>query len=156
LDLSSTKYNNLDIINKLNILKGEKGQKEFAEWIGISITTINNYFTGYSRPGIDFLLLLANKGINVNWFLTGNGPVFVNYPENAIYSPEEQVFLYTLETEEEGVTNKEEAIKAFRQLRDFQNNTNASKHEYSIGLKLLKVTYGKKHQKPQVDNNTPL
>jgi len=143
-------------ISQLSIIKGERSQKEFAKWIGIPVTTINGYFTGFRCAGIEFLEKLANKGININWFLTGNGPVFVNYPENAIYSPEEQVFLYTLETEEEGVTNKEEAIKAFRQLRDFQNNTNASKHEYSIGLKLLKVTYGKKHQKPQVDSNAPL
>jgi hypothetical protein len=40
--------------------------------------------------------------------------------------------------EEGGISNKEDAIKSFRQLKEYQKNTDANKAEYLIGLKILK------------------
>ncbi|MBP8975077.1 MAG: helix-turn-helix transcriptional regulator [Bacteroidetes bacterium] len=153
-DLSSTKYENSNLfIDRLRTIKDGHTQKELAEWLGISITTLNGYFTGNSRPNLDFLVTLAKKGINLNWFITGVGPLFIDYPEYAIYTPEEQVFLHDLETEEGGITNKDEAIKSFRQLKEYQKHTNANKTEYVIGLKILKTTYGKRHQNIKTDTS---
>ena len=132
----------------------DKSQKDFSEWIDVSPARINNYLSGRRNlPAADLLYVLALKGVNINWLLTGKGPLFIDYPENAIYTPQEQVFLHDLETEEGGITNKDEAIKSFRQLKEYQKHTNANKTEYVIGLKILKTTYGKRHQNIKTDTS---
>lgn len=56
---------------------GDRTQKEFAEWLDQSPKRINNYFIGMiDYPSGDFLLALAKKRINLNWFLTGEGSVY--------------------------------------------------------------------------------
>ena len=82
--MSSTKYEYSDnsLMARLELLRGDRSQKEFAEWIGESPTTVNGYFTGSSRPKIDFLRSMAMKGININWFLTGQGHPYIIEQKN--------------------------------------------------------------------------
>lgn len=78
--MSSTKYDNSDnsFVERLELLKGVRRQKEFAEWLDESVTTVNGYFTGQSKPQRDFLMKLSQRGVNVNWFLTGDGPMYTS------------------------------------------------------------------------------
>jgi hypothetical protein len=68
------------LIERLELLRGNRSQKEFAEWLEESPTTVNGYFTGSSRPKIEFLRSLAAKNVNLNWFITGDGPVYNKEP----------------------------------------------------------------------------
>lgn len=77
--MSSTKFNNLDLIlTRLRIVIGDRTQKEFAEWIDESPSTVTEWMRGRSKPGWDALKKLADKGVNINWLLTGNGDVYTS------------------------------------------------------------------------------
>ena len=73
-----------NLIDRLKVLQGEKKQKEFAEWLGESPSTVNGYMTGFRRPGIDLLISLAERGVNVNWLLTGRGAVYIENSGRAL------------------------------------------------------------------------
>jgi transcriptional regulator with XRE-family HTH domain len=62
---------------RLITLQGDRSQKDFAAWLDVSPSRLNNYLRGVNLPDIDFLSRLAAHGINVNWFLLGKGPVHV-------------------------------------------------------------------------------
>lgn len=66
-----------DFVVRLRLLIGSRTQKEFAEWIGQSPQRVNNYLNTGTEPTADFLRSLAKKGVNVNWLLIGEGPVYV-------------------------------------------------------------------------------
>lgn len=56
-------------------------QSEFARALGISHSRVNNYVHGKVQPNAELLQLLAEKkGININWLLTGEGPIYVPKP----------------------------------------------------------------------------
>lgn len=51
-----------------------------AQKLGVSLNTINTYFTKLSVPGGDFLRILSENGCDLNWLLTGMGSMFNNTP----------------------------------------------------------------------------
>lgn len=52
------------IIRRLNILKGNRSVKAFAEDLGLPVSTVYYYSNG-REPSLSFLLRIANK-MNVN------------------------------------------------------------------------------------------
>lgn len=59
----------------------------FAEKLGMTRQTLNTYITRESlNPGGEILARLAGLGVNVNWFLTGEGEMMVK-----IENPGEEV-----------------------------------------------------------------
>jgi SOS-response transcriptional repressor LexA len=73
-------------------------QTEFALKLGIPRTSLINYEKGTSIPSIDFLVLLKEKfNLNVNWFLTGNGQMFLGLPEVNNKPDKKHPFLVELE-----------------------------------------------------------
>jgi hypothetical protein len=70
-------------IDRMYVLMGSRTQKEFAEWLEQSPKRVNNYFTGMiDYPSGNFLIALAKKGINLNWFLTGQGSPYIIEQKN--------------------------------------------------------------------------
>lgn len=87
---------NLEFAERLKVLKGSRTQKEFAEWLDEPVTTINGYFTGASRPNIDFVIKLAEKGVSPLWFLTGEGEIFLSSRKADALAPEIQALLFEI------------------------------------------------------------
>lgn len=63
---------------------GGRSQKEFADSVGEIPKKVNDYVLGTSKPGWGFLVKLAEHGYNVNWLLTGEGPVYVEQSDVAL------------------------------------------------------------------------
>lgn len=140
--MKSTTNVDFPIIGRLELLKGSKTQREFAEWLDQPVATVGSYFTGTRRPGIDFFESLARKGVNLNWFLTGDGPVYLK-GDNRIgqYPPEAQIFLMELIQDGIKPENLPEIMKRLKELRDLQKNVDASKEGLRLSLRVLKESF---------------
>ncbi len=123
---------------------GSRTQKEFAEWLGESPTTVNGYFTGASRPKIEFLRSLAAKGVNLNWLLTGIGEVYIKKEGKSGLPPEAQVFLAELVQDGTPVENLPEIMKYLKDLREHQRHTDAAKEQLRVGLQIAKEQFKKR------------
>ena len=98
--MSIEKFQQCDLFSeRLRVIQGARSQRELASWLGESYKRINHYLTGVSSPAIDFLVRLSEKGINVDWFLTGKGPVYIEDPQHGALPPNVQVLLNEIEDE---------------------------------------------------------
>ena len=50
--------------------------KELAASIGMPYSTFNNYANGTSEPKANFFVALYQFGINLDWFITGEGAMY--------------------------------------------------------------------------------
>lgn len=68
------------ISGRLNFLRGYLGlsQPEVAARFGIPYNTYIKYEHGSSKPGAEAIEGIARAGINVNWLLTGDGPIHLS------------------------------------------------------------------------------
>lgn len=64
----------MSIADRIATLRGQKTLNEFARENHTSPQNIHRYERG-RMPSADFLISLASQGININWVLTGEGPV---------------------------------------------------------------------------------
>ncbi len=71
----------------------DKNQREFAEILGISYPAIQSYETGKSVPGGNVLAAYANLGFNVNWILTGEGPMVLDVKDSSLYFLQDNTLL---------------------------------------------------------------
>lgn len=56
--------------------------KEFAEVVGWSYSTMNNYSRGHSEPKFEFFQRLHEFGINLDWLIAGEGEMYrANRPD---------------------------------------------------------------------------
>ncbi len=53
-------------------------QKQVSEEANISYSTLQKWVLGINCPTCSILYFLAQKGINVNWVLTGKGDIFLD------------------------------------------------------------------------------
>jgi len=51
---------------------------KFAEALGITSGTLTQYEKGASFPTVERLEKLARLGLNLNWYVTGDGPMLVD------------------------------------------------------------------------------
>jgi transcriptional regulator with XRE-family HTH domain len=65
-------------------VRGGKTQKEFALELDISAPSLQKYELDESVPGGLALAKLAEKGINVNWILTGKGSMHILLPDDRL------------------------------------------------------------------------
>lgn len=54
-------------------LRGERGQKDFAEALGVHKNTLSRYERGERSPDSEFLVRLTRLGYNPTWVLIGDG-----------------------------------------------------------------------------------
>ncbi len=66
----------MPISERLKQLRGKKTLVEFAGENHTSPQNIHNYENG-RNPSAAFLISLASQGININWVLTGEGPIYL-------------------------------------------------------------------------------
>ena len=69
----------IDIAKRIRSLRErlDMSQRAFAEMIGgLPPTTISKYEQGLIKPSAEILSKLGNKGVNINWLLTGEGLMF--------------------------------------------------------------------------------
>jgi transcriptional regulator with XRE-family HTH domain len=63
---------------RLRVALGMQSQKDFAEEIGITPQTLNNYISGLSFPSEETLYKIAKlKKINIHWLITGDGDTYI-------------------------------------------------------------------------------
>jgi transcriptional regulator with XRE-family HTH domain len=68
---------------RLRIILGMDRQKDFAASLDESPQTINNYLSGIRFPSEDFMLKLVKiKRVNLNWFIAGEGEVYLKEQKN--------------------------------------------------------------------------
>ena len=68
-----------DFSKRLKELRLKEGtmQKEIAKFLGVTPTAVSDYENGKRSPPLDTITKLANRyGANLNWLLTGEGPMF--------------------------------------------------------------------------------
>lgn len=82
--------------HRLLLLQGERSQKDFAAWLDVSPSRMNNYLRGVNLPDIDFLQRLLKRGISVDWFLSGKGSVFVRPHDPTEVPANVQVLLHEI------------------------------------------------------------
>jgi transcriptional regulator with XRE-family HTH domain len=63
-------------------------QGQLADRLGVHIGVLKKYEQGVNVPGGEALAALARTGVNVNWLLTGEGPMRQGAPERAPEAPE--------------------------------------------------------------------
>lgn len=69
---------------RLKIVRGGKTQKEFAQELDISAPSLQKYELNESVPGGLALAKLSEKGIDVNWILTGKGSMHILLPDDRL------------------------------------------------------------------------
>ena len=75
----------MNIATRLKLIKEElkKSTSELAVLLDIPARTVGSYERGENPPNSKFLTALSEiLHINVNWFLTGEGSMFIEQPEN--------------------------------------------------------------------------
>ena len=97
----------MSIPERLQKLRGRKTLSEFARENRTSPQNIHNY-ERVRNPSADFLASLAQKGININWVLTGEGPIYLEI-KNA-----KSIALLTSELEKLPQELREVLIEALR------------------------------------------
>lgn len=64
----------MSIADRIATLRGQKTLNEFARENQTTPQNIHRYEKG-RNPSADFLVSLASQGININWVLSGEGPI---------------------------------------------------------------------------------
>jgi len=73
-----------DRLKKIRGILG-KSQRDMAKLIHISYQAWQGYEQGANKPGSEVLKSLAKLGFNINWILTGEGPMYVGGIRNELY-----------------------------------------------------------------------
>ena len=77
-----------DISERIKQIRGSKTREAFAKEINSNINTIGNYERGSRKPDADFMFKMYEIGININWLLSGQGPMYNNKTETAAAAAE--------------------------------------------------------------------
>lgn len=75
--------------NRVRVLRKalDLTQQEFADRIGMKRNTVANYETGRNEPSASVLSLICREfNINETWLKTGEGDMFIEIPEEDLYS----------------------------------------------------------------------
>lgn len=63
-----------DIARRIEEVRGDRSQREFAKDLGISHQLIANYEAGKHLPSFEVIqILTAKERVNLNWLATGEG-----------------------------------------------------------------------------------
>ena len=60
-------------------------QTALAKALGVSRGIISEFSSGAREPSKDFLFGISKLGISIDWFLSGEGPMFLNEKRNVSY-----------------------------------------------------------------------
>lgn len=67
----------MSLPERLRIIRGQQGQKEFAKRIGSSQTGVSAYEKGQRKPDYETLIRVAQEfGVTLDWLLLGIGPMY--------------------------------------------------------------------------------
>ena len=86
---------------RLTRVRGQRSQAEFSKLVGLHKNTLGTYERGEREIGAEALASLVEHGVNVNWLLSGEGPMLlvdVGYQvseEGARYDPSQPLGLDT-------------------------------------------------------------
>jgi len=113
---------------KLNI----KRKTDFYEHLGWKYSNLSNWKSRGSNPSFGFfaLLLEADKTINCNYIINGEGPIFLSDSTIDFLDPEEEasllIRLQELEAKNTSYEKKLDRLEAlFHHLKDTQQQTEA-------------------------------
>ena len=80
-----TKADRKLIGNRLKLLRTKYlklSQEKLAEILGVKRNTLSNWERGENEMNYEAMLILHSKfGVNINWLLTGEGPMFVSHSQ---------------------------------------------------------------------------
>ena len=109
----------------------KQSQSEFAKSFGISLRSYQYYESGDRALPIDLLRTLADMGINIHWFITGNGDMLIEGDDQAegeklkaeYWQSRHHLLETSVKVARQRVINKigrEEADKAFKEILQTQ------------------------------------
>lgn len=62
--------------------------KDFAELTGLPYRTMQGYIGGEREPNAEGMTAIAKVGVNLNWLVCGEGPIFVEESNNKLTEKE--------------------------------------------------------------------
>ena len=140
----------ITIADRLQIIRGHRSRRSFADALSITEGTLRNYEQGLSLPNSDVLARICTaNGINPDWLLLGNDPMLRS--DTACAAPagaDEAVLFSVVETVEEVLNEldgelaparKAELVCTFYKL--FTSGDEAAKKPATI-LRLVKGALG--------------
>ena len=78
---------------KLIIDSKHLSQGKFGDMIQTPRQLVSNYVNNLSKPNFEFLTKLHDKlGVDLNWFITGSGNMFITTPNEALKDELRQEF----------------------------------------------------------------
>lgn len=100
-------------------------QESFAKSLGMTQPNISRMVNGETKISVEVLnrIIDTYKNVNMHWLLTGDGPMFLDRPEEKSRQVEEPAVGYTtggkgrLEELEERVGRLEEAVRGLQSKR---------------------------------------
>ncbi len=70
--------NSTTIGGRLLAVRGARSQMAFAKELGVHKNTLGSYERGERTPDVSFLQRLAKQGFDMNWFVTGDGDMWLS------------------------------------------------------------------------------
>lgn len=121
-----------EVLEQLRENLGFKRKTDFYEHLGWKYSNLSNWKSRGGKPSFDFfyLLLQADKTVNCNYIISGEGPIFLSPNTLSISeSIEKDSLIDRIKELEEKNTNYEEKLvqleDLFQQLKDTQQKTEA-------------------------------
>lgn len=99
-------------------------RSELARSLEMKPQALTKYLKGQSMPGGLILIRLYNLGVNINWFLTGEGPMRLQQADRSVSEPIKQ-YLGRLEEEvlqEEDREHLNELLQFSEAIRDLDTS----------------------------------
>lgn len=112
----------------------EGNRSELARNMDMKPQALTKYLNGESMPGGVVLMRLHDLGVNINWFLTGEGEMLIDPPGERISEPLEQ---YLIRLEEELTEGREK--NTFNDLMSFSETVRKMDASPSLQRALLLV-----------------
>jgi phage repressor protein C with HTH and peptisase S24 domain len=81
-NLSSKKFVNIEIGNRIKHARGKDTQREFAKILGFSSSYLSEVESSKTKPSLELLMRISQiTNYSLHWLLTGKGPMFLDPSE---------------------------------------------------------------------------
>lgn len=108
-------------------------QTAFAKALGVSRGIISEFSSGAREPSKDFLFGISKLGVSLDWFLTGEGPMFIHLQDSVPNEKWETVSHLDQAEKNEPVSHLDEAEKNdTRSLLNDHNKNETVSHFHAI------------------------
>ncbi len=130
-----------DILLRIKEIMAEKNLSgaAFSNSIGITQSTFSNFFQRDSVPRADIIGKISNEyGVNSNWLLTGEGPMFLEQGESSSQQNNIEDQGEVISNSAKSVPSAHEVLTSWIQSLDDEEAANVLKYLLDLPLKKRK------------------